>query len=72
MGATIRQAAAIAESRRGDYWLRQVNRALPYGDCAAMVTAAKAEGAAVTQCDGRRFLVDNRAWVTAWGTVSPV
>ena len=69
METTIRQAAAIAEGRGGEYWLRQVNRALPYGDCAAMVKAAQAEGAAVTQCDGARFIVDNRAWVTAWGTV---
>jgi fructose-1,6-bisphosphatase/inositol monophosphatase family enzyme len=69
---TITQAAAIAASNRADYWLQQVNRALPYGDCAAMITAAQSEGASVTQSDGKRFLVNNTAWVAAWGTVSPV
>jgi hypothetical protein len=69
---TIRQAAYIAANRRAPYWLAQVNRALPYGDCAAMVAAAQAEGANVTQCDGRRFLVDNSAWITKWGTAQPI
>jgi len=72
MQTTIRQAAAIAESRHAEFWLRQSNSGLPYGDCAAMVAAAEAEGASVTQCDGRRFLVDNRAWLTVSGTACPV
>lgn len=69
---TIRQAAYIAANRRAPYWLVQANRTLPYGDCAAMVAAAQAEGATVTQCDGRRFLVDNSAWITKWGTAQPI
>lgn len=69
---TIREAAYITSNRHAQYWLRQVNRDLPYGDCAAMVAAAQADGAAVTQISERRFLVDNRAWVTAWGTTEPV
>lgn len=69
---TIRQAAYITSNSRAAYWLRQVNRDLPYGDCTAMVAAAQAEGAAVTQISEHRFLVDNHAWVTAWGTTEPV
>ena len=69
---TIRQAAYIAANRHAPYWLEQVNQTLPYGDCAAMIAAAQAEGATVTQCDGRRFLVDNLAWVTKWGIAQPI
>lgn len=72
MVVNISQAAAIAASRRCTYWLQQVNRALPYGDCAAMIAAAQGEGAAVTQSDGKRFLVNNSAWVTIWGSVHPI
>lgn len=72
MQTTITQAARIAAGRRGAYWLQQVNRALPYGDCAAMIAAAQAEGATVTQSDGRRFLVNNSAWVNAGGCVTPI
>lgn len=72
MGSTtIRQAATIAASRRGQFWLSQINRALPYGNSAAMIEAAQAEGATVTQSDGQRFLVDNSAWLTIWGTAYP-
>jgi type II restriction/modification system DNA methylase subunit YeeA len=69
---TIRQAAYITSNRHAAYWLRQVNRDLPYGDCPAMVAAALAEGATVTQISEHRFLVDNNAWMTAWGTTEPV
>jgi len=69
---TIRQAAYITSNSRAAYWLRQVNRDLPYGDCAAMVAAAQAEGASVTQIGAQRFLVDNNAWVTAWGSTEPI
>lgn len=69
---TIREAAYIAASRNTTYWLRQVNRELPYGAIDAMIAAAKAEGAAVTQVGADRFLVDNNGWVTAWGTAEPV
>lgn len=69
MQTTITQAAQIAASRGGDYWLSQVNRSLPYGDCAAMAAAAESEGATVTQRSSDRFLVNNLAWLTAWGTV---
>lgn len=68
---TISQAARIASSRNAAYWLQQVNRSLPYGDLAAMVTAAESEGALVSQISRDRFLVNQTAWVHAGGCVSP-
>ena len=68
----ITQAARIAASRNESYWLQQVNRTLPYGNLTAMVDAAIAEGAAVTQIIHNRFLVNNSAWVTAHGSVQPL
>ena len=69
---TIAQAACIAKSQNTTYWLSQVNRELPYGDIDAMIRAAKKEGATVTQSDGKRFIVNNTAWVSVNGNVSPV
>ena len=68
---TITQASYIAASRGATYWLQQVNTALPYGDLAAMVSAAKAEGASVTQIHSIRFLVNNTAWVSINGCINP-
>ena len=68
---TITQACYIAKSRHAAYWLQQVNTALPYGDLAAMVGAAKAEGALVTQVSSDRFLVNYTAWVAINGCVNP-
>lgn len=72
MQISIAQAARIAASRRTSFYLRQVNRALPYGDCNAMIAAARAEGATVTQSDGARFIVNNTAWMNASGTAWPL
>lgn len=69
---TITQAARIAASRYADYWLHQVNRALPYGDIDAMVAKARAEGSTVTQVTPGRFLINHSAWVSVHGCVSPV
>lgn len=69
---TIRQAAYITSNRNAAYWLHQVNRDLPYGDIDAMIAAAEAEGAVVTQISAQRFLVDHNAWMTAWGTAEPI
>ena len=71
MTVTIKQAAHIAKSSNADYWMQQVNRDLPYGDCDAMVAAAENDGLNVTQCDGKRFLVNHTAWVSIYGCVSP-
>lgn len=68
---TIKQAAHIAKGSHADYWLHQVNRDLPYGDADAMMQAARDEGMIVTQFDGKRFLVDYKAWVNIHGCVSP-
>ena len=72
MQTNITQAARIAAGRGAAFWLQQVNRALPYGDLAAMIAAAQAEGATVTQSDGRRFLVNNAAWIDAGGCATPI
>ncbi len=69
---TITQAAYIAKSRNTTYWLSQVNRDLPYGDIAAMIDVAKNEGAIVTQSDGNRFIINNTAWVSVYGNVTPL
>jgi hypothetical protein len=69
---TIRQAIAIAASSNAAYWLRQVNRDLPYGDLDALADAARAEGLAVTQKCGHHFLIANTAWMNAGGTVTPI
>ena len=71
MTVTIKQAAHIAKSSNADYWMQQVNRDMPYGDCDAMVNAARQERLIVTQCDGKRFLVNHTAWVSIYGCVSP-
>jgi hypothetical protein len=67
----ITQAAYIAASRNADFWLRQANSDLPYGDLNAMVSAARAEGANVTQVNAMSFLVNNTAWISIYGCVSP-
>ena len=69
---TITQAVRIAVSRNANYWLQQVNRTLPYGDLPAMINAALAEDALVTQISHDRFLVNYSAWVTSHGSVQPL
>ena len=69
---TITQAVRIAVSRNENYWLQQVNRTLPYGDLPAMIDAALAEEALVTQISHDRFLVNYSAWVTSHGSVQPL
>lgn len=69
---TITQAVRIAISRKADYWLQQVNRTLPYGNLPAMIDAALAEEALVSQISHDRFLVNYSAWVTVNGCVQPL